>query len=185
MEKNIKENQELCEKIWNECKDDLTKLCRYKLQSCPDEIDDVVAETFFYLCKAVFADEEVFNYKSWMMAVANNLIKKKYSEINRMKSNRVQVADIEEETICCTNEDIFIDNLVTDGMIENLSQEVIHNLSPDEQKLYNYVYEEKLKLKEIAEKMNTTEAAIKQKHYRLNKKLKLMLKEHLESMWMK
>ena len=73
MDKNIKEKQELCEKIWNECKDELTKLCAYKLQSCPDDIDDVVAETFFYLCKAVFADEEVFNYKSWMMAVANNL----------------------------------------------------------------------------------------------------------------
>jgi len=73
MEKNIKEKQELCEKIWNECKDELTKLCRYKLQSCPDEIDDVVADTFFYLCKAIFGEEELFNYKAWMLAVTNNL----------------------------------------------------------------------------------------------------------------
>lgn len=181
MEKSISEKQQLCEKIWFECRDDLINLCRYKLQSCPDETDDVVSEAFLYLCKAIFNEEEPSNYKGWMFKVTNNLIKKKYAEINRAKKKHVCVNDIDNKA---TTEDVLIDNLISDKMIENLSKEVIHKLNFAEQQLYEYVYVDKMKIKEIAVKMNSTGTAVKQKKYRLKKKLKFMIKEHIENMWM-
>ena len=73
------EKEEICKKLWVECKDELTSMCRYKLSSHIDEVEDVVAEAFYYLCLAVFEEKPIANPKAWLIAVTNNLIKKKYS----------------------------------------------------------------------------------------------------------
>ena len=82
---------ELCKKLWDECKDDLTKLCKYKLSSHPDEVEDVIADAFYYLCLAVYEDKPINNLKSWLIAVTYNLIKKKYSEISKAKTHQVSL----------------------------------------------------------------------------------------------
>ena len=77
--------EELCKNLWNECKDELTDMCKYKLSSHPDEVEDVIADAFYFLCVAVFEERRIENHRAWLIAVTNNLIKKKYTELNKMK----------------------------------------------------------------------------------------------------
>ncbi len=174
------EKEELCKKLWNDCKDELTRMCRFKLSSHLDEAEEVVAEAFYFLCLAVFEDKSITNYKAWLTAVTNNLIKRKYIELNKMK---LRNAILNEENIDMEySDDIIIDNLIPDTVIERLYDAIICELTPKEQQLYRYVYKDKLKMKEIAALLDITEVNAKQRHYRLSKKLKKIIKNYIEEL---
>lgn len=177
------EKQKLFEQIWNDCKDSLLKHCKLKMQCCYDEIDDVIADAFFYLWKAIYNDVEIKNYKNWLFSVTEHLIVEKYCDANSTAEKNVQYIDVENEIVCFVNDEYFIDSLISDIEIEDVRSKIISELKKEEQELYTYVYERKLKTKEIAIIKNSTESAIKQKRYRLNKKLKLIAKKHLEDLW--
>ncbi len=171
------EKAELCKRLWDDCKDELTKLCKYKLSSHPDEVEDVIADTFYYLCVAVFEDKKIENYKAWLIAVTYNLIKKKYTEINRAKTQRVSFYEENIDGYIC-EEDLFSEE-VSDTVIDNLSSSVLSQLSESEQLLYKYIYVDKLKMKEIATRMELTEVNVRQRNHRLSKKLKELAKGYL------
>ena len=174
------EKEELCKKLWNDCKDELTRMCRFKLSSHLDEAEEVVAEAFYFLCLAVFEDKSITNYKAWLTAVTNNLIKRKYIELNKMK---LRNAVLNEENIDMEySDDIIIDNLIPDTVIERLYDAIICELTLKEQQLYRYVYKDKLKMKEIAALLDITEVNAKQRHYRLSKKLKKIIKNYIEEL---
>ena len=173
------EKKELCKILWDECKDELTSMCRYKLSSHPDEVEDVIADAFYYLCVAVFENRKIDNYKAWLIAVTYNLIKKKYTELNRTKLKHISFYE-EDIDIYEYSDDIFFDNLRSDSVIERLSDTIICELSVKEQQLYYYVYKDKLKMKEIAVLMDITEGNVRQRNHRLTKKLKTMIKKHLD-----
>lgn len=173
------EKEELCKNLWDECKDELTGMCRYKLSSHPDEVEDVIADAFYYLCVAVFENKRIENHRAWLIGVTNNLIKKKYTELNRMKFRNVSFYE-EDVDIYEYSDDIFLDNLISDSVIERLSDTIICELSEKEQQLYYYVYKEKLKMKEFAVLLGITEVNARQRNYRLTKKLKTLIKKHLD-----
>ena len=170
---------ELCKKLWNEYKDELTNICGYKLSSHPDEVEDVIADTFYYLCLAVFENKKIDNYRAWLIAVTNNLIKKKYTELNKIKLKNITYNE-EDIDIYGYIDDMILDSMISDSVIEGICYTIICELSPVELKLYHYVYVDKLKMKEIAVLMNITEANVRQRNHRLTKKLKTMIKKHLD-----
>lgn len=172
------EKTELCKRLWDECKDELTKLCKYKLSSHPDEVEDVIADAFYYLCVAVFKNKKIDNYKAWLVAVTHNLIKKKYTEINKAKTQRISFYEENIDGYIC-EEDLFSEE-VSDTAIDNLSRSVLSQLSESEQLLYKYIYVDKLKMKEIATRMELTEVNVRQRHFRLSKKLKVLIKKFME-----
>lgn len=178
------EKEELCKKLWNDCKDELTRMCRFKLSSHLDEAEEVVAEAFYFLCLAVFEDKSITNYKAWLTAVTNNLIKRKYTELNKMKLRNTVLneEDIDEDIDIEYNYDIFLDSLIPDSVIEKICDVIICELTPKEQQLYRYVYKDKLKMKEIAAILGITEVNARQRHHRLSKKLKSMIKEYIGEM---
>ena len=171
---------EICKELWLECKDDLTKLSKHKLSSHPDEVEDVIADAFYYLCVAVFENKKIDNYKAWLIAVTYNLIKKKYTEINRRNLRNIEF-NVEEIETYEFSQDVFLDSLISDSVIERISDEIICELKPSEQELYHYVYKDRLKMKEIAVLLGITEVNARQRNYRLSKKLKSMIKEHLRN----
>ncbi len=173
------EKKELCKNMWDKCKDELTSLCRYKLSSHPDEVEDVIADAFYYLCVAVFENKRIENHRAWLIAVTNNLVKKKYTELNRTKLRNVSFYE-EDIDIYEYSDDIFLDNLISDSVIERLSDTIICELTPKEQQLYCYVYKDRLKMKEIAALLNITEANARQRNHRLTKKLKTLIKKYLD-----
>lgn len=171
--------EQLCIRLWNEYKDELTNMCQYKLSSHPDEVDDVIADTFYYLCVAVFEDRKIDNYRAWLSAVANNLIKKKYTELNKLKLKNITYNEEDIDTYGYID-DMILDSMISDSVIEAICDTIIHELSPSEQKLYHYVYVDKLKMKEIAVLMDITEANVRQRNHRLTKKLKTIIKKYLD-----
>ena len=173
------EKEKLCISLWNEYKDELTNICQYKLSSHPDEVEDIIADTFYYLCVAVFEDRRIDSYRAWLSAVANNLIKKKYTELNRMKLRNVSFYE-EDVEIYEYNDEIFLDSLITDSVVERLCDTIICELTPKEQQLYRCVYKQKLKMKEIAALLGISEVNVRQRNHRLSKKLKGIIKDHLE-----
>lgn len=50
----MNENQrKICTEIWQEYESQLRKICKIKLQSHPNEIDDVMSEVSLALCKQI------------------------------------------------------------------------------------------------------------------------------------
>ncbi|MBR5827042.1 MAG: sigma-70 family RNA polymerase sigma factor [Clostridia bacterium] len=182
--KVIDDKQELCRTMWLQHSDELKRLCERKLNSCRDEIDDVIADAFYYLCVNVFEGKIHTNTSSWLFAVTNNLIKKKYTEMNKRKQRHIcfDEANIEQYDCYSIDDDVLFEGKVSENIIDSLNIEIIDILNPAEQQLYKYVYKDKLSLREIADKMNLTYGAIKERNHRLNLKIKIMVKEHIESL---
>lgn len=178
------DKQELCRQMWIQHSDELKKMCERRLDSHRDEVDDVIADVFYYLCVNVFEDKIHTNVRGWLFAVANNLIKKKYTEINRRLRRNICFDETDMEQYDCYNIDdtVFFESKVSESVIESLNIEIIDILNPAEQQLYKYVYKDKLSLREIADKMNLTYGAVKERNHRLNLKIKIMVKEHIERM---
>lgn len=180
---NITEDskREYCKSIWLRNESKLRKLCTYKLNSYPDEIEDILAEAALILWTAIFNEKTIDYPDSWLYSVTNNLIKKKYSEINVEKECKTvfdeENADIYRLRIGYD----FESSLLSDNLIENFIVELDFELDSTEKQLYEYIYEDKLKMKEIAVLLSTTESAVKQKNYRMTRKIKKLIKNYLEN----
>lgn len=168
---------ELCEALWNECEPELRRLCKYKLSSCPSEIDDVIADAYLVLCNAVDKNVDIVNPKAWLFGTVNNLIKIKYAELNTKKKKHIRFESLEQDLFYNVD---FDDVKLPDETIEELMNDILDELSASERTLFIFIYDKKLKFKEIAMILNSTESAIKQKHYRLVRKIKRMARDELK-----
>ena len=74
--------REICENLWNEYEPQLRKICRVKLRSCPDEVDDVMSEVSLALCKQIEKFGKPEKPKQWLYATFNNII------INKRKNKK-------------------------------------------------------------------------------------------------
>lgn len=173
------ENHGLHIELWNRYETGVRRLCEYKLKSNPNDIEDVVSETFLILCKAIEDEVEIKNYGGWIYAVANNLIKQLYEKNNDEKEILVSFSESDEEFYDIKVGYDLEDKLISDEEIEELKEEIINSLSPSEKTIIRLFHEEKIKMKEIAEVLNISESAVKQKHYRTVRKIKKAVKELL------
>lgn len=158
-----------CAELWNKYEPDLRRLCGLKLQSYADEIDDVISETFLALCKKVTESGPPENPKAWLYGTANNLINLKFRKLYRAKEKTVSLSDKEYELPYSHD---FAEEIEDNLLIEELKSELEKELSEQEKALLRYIYDDGLKMKKIAEILHTTEAAVKQKHYRLCNKIR-------------
>lgn len=168
---------DLSKALWDEYEPNLERICSYKLSSYPDEIDDVIGETYLALCNAIDKGIEIQNPKAWLYATLNNQIKLKYSEIDRKKRMHIQLESVEHELSYSVD---FNEEVLSEDKIEAIRDEIFDELIDSEKTLLVLIYEKKIKLKEIAKILNTTESAVKQKHYRLKRKIKKLAKEKLK-----
>lgn len=172
---------ELCKSLWLKNEPKLRRLCTYKLSNHPDEVEDILSEAALIFWTAIINGKTIEYPDSWLYSVVNNLIKKKYTEINIEKEHRVILNEGNLKTYNLSVGYEFENLLLTDELIEKFSMEIESFLSPDEKQLYEYVYEEKLRMKEIAVRISSTESAVKQKNYRLHRKVKRLVKNYLEN----
>lgn len=71
----------------------------------------------------------------------------------------------------------FLEEIVSDYRIEDSRLDIINNsLSEDEAQLLEYIYDDGMSYKKIAKLYDTTEDAIKQRAYRLRKKIHKFVK---------
>lgn len=162
-------NDNLCTELWYECEPKLRKICQIKLQNNPDEIDDVIAETFFALCSKAEANELPDNTNAWLYGAFNNILNKKYREIYKEKENR---ADLSGKKYKLPFDRNFEKEMLDKLSAEELKIKLDKELKDDEKLLLELIFIDKMKLREIAVRLNSTEAAIKQKKFRLVRKIR-------------
>lgn len=172
------EGKELCEALWDEYEPSLRRICEYKLSSYPSEIDDVIADTFLALCDTVNSGIELKNPKAWLYGTLNNIIKLKYAELDRRKKSYIRFESVEHELFYNIN---FDETKFSAEVLEEIMDDLLNELLSSEQTLLILIYIKKLKYKEIAKILNTSQAAVKQKHYRLKRKIKMLTKEKVEN----
>lgn len=172
-------NMELSKVLWEEYEPNLRRICNYKLSSYPDEVDDVIGETYLALCNAIDKNVEIKNPKAWLYGTLNNLIKSKYTELDKKKKTYIRLESVEHELFYNVD---FDAKELSDDVINIIKDEIIDELSESEKSLLYLIYENKLKIKEISKILCTTESAIKQKHYRIKLKIKRIAKEKIKQL---
>ena len=160
--------------IWNKYKPQLVKISSIKLRNYPDEVEDVVQEVFLALVKKMNNSGLPDNPKAWLYGTLNNIINQKYRQIYKKRENEESLSSqVYELPLLYDSVEEKIDEIYYEEIKDNLKQ----LLSDDEYELIHYVHFQKLKMKEIAQILGTTESAVKQKHYRICNKLRKIIKD--------
>lgn len=164
--------KDICTELWDTHKDRIHQICSIKLQSCPNEVEDVVSEVFLALCKKVSESEAPEKPKEWLYGTLNNLLNKTYRGVYAARENETPLPENEFELPYMYDE---IDSKETEMYVEQLRKAC--DLNDDEQKLLDLFYNKRFRNKEIAAMQASTESAIKQKHYRTIRKLRKTAKK--------
>ncbi len=91
------EKQKKCEELWNQFEPQLRTVCRVKLRSHPDNIDDVISDVFTALCEKVNKDGLPEKPKAWLYGTLNNKINLKYREIYKIEEKETSLSCKEYE----------------------------------------------------------------------------------------
>lgn len=176
MQNNTKDkiNNDICNELWHTHESRIRTLCQYKFSNNIDEVDDIVAETYLVLCETVNSGAKIENPRAWLYGIVNNIVKHKYRELNKRKEKQKFISDM---TIDLSYDIDFLDEIISDEDIEKMKAEIESELNDSEKELLELVYEKKLTSKQIADMKGSTEAAIKQRRFRLINKIKMMVKE--------
>lgn len=171
----MNENQrKICTEIWQEYESQLRKICKIKLQSHPNEIDDVMSEVSLALCKQIEKFGKPEKPKQWLYATFNNIINLKYREIYKQKEKQ---ENIENKDFELPFEQNGIEEKIEEIYNNEIRDKLSTFLSNDECIIIKYIYFDRLKMKEIADIIGSTESAVKQKHYRICNKLRKLAKK--------
>ena len=171
----MNENQrKICTEIWQEYESQLRKICKIKLQSHPNEIDDVMSEVSLALCKQIEKFGKPEKPKQWLYATFNNIINLKYREIYKQKEKQ---ENIENKDFELPFEQNGIEEKIEEIYNNEIRDKLSTFLSNDECIIIKYIFFDRLKMKEIADIIGSTESAVKQKHYRICNKLRKSAKE--------
>jgi len=179
---NIPDGENIfCENIWKDSFVGVKRLCEYKLRSCPDEIDDVISEVYLAFISIVHNNKIPDNPKAWLYGVANNIIKRKYSQINKQKQFSISLSSQDIYDIELAVFPDLSDEMISDADIVSMTDKIFSCLSDEEQQILTYFHYENKAIKEIAAVMGKSESVVKQKHYRLCLKVKRLVKECIEN----
>lgn len=165
----------ICTEIWDKYKSDLQNVCKVKLNNYPDEVDDVISDVFLALCEQIEKRGIPENPKAWLYGTFRNILNSKYREIYKAREKYVSILEHEYELPYAY--DIHSKDILKKIYGDELLQFLKTELNESEYRLMQYIYYDKLKMAEIAVLENSTEAAIKQRHYRLSNKLRWLAKK--------
>lgn len=163
-----------CSELWKQYEPSLRSLCQFKLRGHPEEIDDVISEVFFALCKKFEKNGPPENPKAWLYGACHNLINLKYKKMHKALET---VVSLDENVHFLPYTVEFGEEDEDESLLEWLKLALEKELTEDEKMLVKLIYEDGRKMKDIAAILNSTESAVKQKHYRLCNKIRKMAKE--------
>ena len=164
--------REKCTALWQAHEPDLRRLCRVKLQSRPHEVDDVIADVFAALCEQTEKEGLPENPKAWLYGTLRNILKAKYRRLHAQNERQTDLTAVAELPLDSSPLDAAEEEIYSAELRAHLQT----LLRDDEYRLLAAVHFDGLKMKEAAARLGLTEAAAKQKHYRICRKLKKILK---------
>lgn len=168
--------------IWQNCVEKIVKLCKIRASDYPGQAEEILDEVYTEFSNAVKSGRLITYPEAWIYKTANNIISQKFR--NLVKENKKHISYDANESILneiAVNID-FDDVIVSDEKIEVLADEITEMLSEDEKRILELYYEDKLSMRQIAAELNKSESAVKQKHFRLVRKIKMLAKEKIENL---
>lgn len=175
----IEGNQNLtCEELWGRLEPDIRKICKVKLSSHPDEVEDAVMDVFTVFWEAQDSGKEIQNIDAWMFGVTNNIIKTKYSEINTRKKRLVSFEEKQYDLSYSMDMD---EPNIPQSVIDEAAKEIMAKLTDEERYLVEQV-NKKVSYKKLSKKLGKSATSLKQKHYRAVRMLKLSVKDKMKEL---
>ena len=166
------EEKRICAELWCEHESFMRNYCRAKLRGSNIEIDDTVGDLYLALCNQIDKNGFPKDTKAWLYKTAKNIINEKY----RKKYKRDKhIVDIDAEVIKLQYAHNFVETIEVNEQIEKVGN-LIANMNGDNQTILHKTYFDKRPMKEIAEKLGSTESAVKQKRYRICRQLEKNIK---------
>jgi len=171
----IKENTEAkrqFDEIYHAHSETVKQFCAFKLYRQPERQKDCFQDTFRILFETLLKNEEIKNPKAWLLGTAGNLTKAHYAETTR-EGSEVHISQEQDLTVTYD----FLNEMVTDQMIQNRAQQMIDSLSDEERILYQRIYVDDARKGQVAKELGITENYLHQKLFRLKQKLRVLAKE--------
>ena len=165
------------EEAYNSYSDSLFKLFMARL-SCNEEISyDLTQQTFLIYYEKLNKGYEIENKRAYLYRIADNILKKKYSELKKEKKRNTGSFDelllIADDK---NNEGSILDNLI----YNEIAGKIKSVLNEDELNLFKLRYINDLRITEIADCLGISANNCSVKLYRLRLKLKEELEEYFE-----
>lgn len=167
------DEKKICIELWGQYEPTIRKYCVFKLQSNKDEIEDLVADVCFMLCKKVHESGPPEKPKEWLFSVCRNLLNGKYKDYYEKRDNETVYTDEEYELPFRGNS---IEQKEDQIYFEELVKKAESILKEDDYVILDHAVRD-TKLKDIAVELNKSVDAVKQKRYRVFEKLRKIDKE--------
>ncbi len=179
------DNSPSIEQIMRECEKyraDLIRYCSVFFEYTSDYAEDCVQEAYIALFDNLSRGIEISNCESWLYKVALNHKDKTIKDI--IKRNEHDFTDNTQKDQLLNNVSYtpdYVEDIVSDEIIEKRMIIILSSLNKKERYLYFARYHDNKNFKLIAQEMEISHAAVRQRHAKLKKKIKQMIKDYEES----
>lgn len=164
------------EQLYDEYAGYVQAYCNYKLKDYPDYVQDCVQDTFRVLYENLKEDVEIQYPKAFLLKTASNFVKLKFREIDKQK----KTVSTDDENITLAYEEYFDDDIEQETILR-IKNEILAELSDDERELLEETCKSNkdvyMTTRQLAQKYNCSENAIRQRIFILRAKIKKCIKE--------
>lgn len=180
-EEKRKYSQVEIDDIINDCEKYRKKLilyCQKFFKYETEYAEDCVQEAYLALVENLQNGVQIQNYEAWLCKVVlnnkNKIIK------DKIKRNEQDFDDSEIKATVMENESSytpdFIDQMISDEMVEKAAIKIISQLDENEKQLYYEIYCKKRRLRDVAKELNISDNTIYLRNLRLKQKLESLIK---------
>lgn len=135
----------------------------------PQERDDILQDTALAAWKKISAfNPSAASFKTWVSGIA------RFECLNYMHARKSSKILYDDELLDIVSETCQEETENADSLYENLV-DCVRKLSPEKIGILKMKYDERMPLADIARKLGVSEAAVKEKVYRIKKELKSMM----------
>lgn len=182
-EKSININKANIDKIMEDCevyREKLIKHCQLQFDFEYELAADCVQDSYVALYVNLLRGIEIDNYRAWLYQVTVNYKNKVIRE--KLRQNEYDfVTNEEKDTVLentVTYSPDYVENMVTDEMIEERAIKILSSLSKDDQAVYVKHYWEHKTFVEISAELGKDASTIGKRHSKMRKKIIKMIKEY-------
>lgn len=159
-------------RCFREMKPMLERICRAKMLTGKEDIEDIISNVFCEICSYCEKYEMPENPRGWIYKVLSNMIASKFREIYRQRKNIAQYID---EAVPATES--AESEAVTKIQTEYIIREIRQRISGEDMELYWMLTKREATVYETAVHTGSTINAVKQKKYRISRKIKKILND--------
>ncbi len=165
--------EQLFLRVWQSKEEIITRLCRERLGNESWEVDDVLSVTAHQLWDEISRSDKEKSWGRRSVEIADHAVKRKLTELKR--KNRYEISLYSGLSDSGVYREYSYEGISLGSDTEEIKEKILGRLSGKERELFEMIYDNKMKYKDIAEKLGISEGAVKQKNFRLRRKITEMI----------